>query len=74
MAVDSQQVAKRARCCLKGSRYSGVRTVSCECDRGMIVLRGRVVSYYHKQLAQEAVARIEGVAQVVNDIDVVGLS
>ncbi len=74
MAVDSQEVATRARCRLKERLYSGVRTVSCEYDRGMLFLRGRAVSYYHKQLAQEAVARVEGVAQVINEIDVVDLS
>ncbi len=74
MAVDSQEVATRARCRLKERLYSGVRTVSCEYDRGMLFLRGRAVSYYHKRLAQEAVARVEGVAQVINEIDVVDLS
>jgi osmotically-inducible protein OsmY len=47
--------------------------VSCECEHGVVFLRGRVQSYYHKQLAQEAVGKIDGVAQVVNEVEVVDL-
>ena len=43
----------------------------CEFDRGRLFLRGQVPSFDFKQLAQEAVAGIEGVRQVVNEIEVV---
>jgi osmotically-inducible protein OsmY len=43
----------------------------CEFDRGRLFLRGQVPSFYLKQLAQEAVAGLEGVDQVVNEIEVV---
>jgi len=43
----------------------------CEFDRGRLFLRGQVPSFYFKQLAQEAVVGMEGVRQVVNDIEVV---
>ena len=43
----------------------------CEFDRGRLFLRGQVPSFYFKQLAQEAVAGMEGVRQVVNEIEVV---
>jgi osmotically-inducible protein OsmY len=71
MGVDSQEVSQVAVHLLKRSSYPCVRTVSCECERGAVLLRGRVRCYYHKQLAQEAVRRLEGVAQVVNEIEVV---
>jgi osmotically-inducible protein OsmY len=35
------------------------------------VLEGRLSSFYQKQLAQEIVGHIEGVVQVVNQIEVV---
>jgi hypothetical protein len=38
----------------------------------VIVLEGRVSSYYHKQLAQETVAHLEGMPMVVNDVGVEG--
>jgi osmotically-inducible protein OsmY len=43
----------------------------CEFNEGQLYLRGQVPSFYLKQLAQEAVVGIEGVRQVVNDIEVV---
>ncbi len=51
-------------------RNSVVQGVSCEYDDGVLVLRGRSRSYYEKQIAQEAVRHIDGVAQVVNEIEV----
>lgn len=48
-----------------------MQRIWCECDDGSLFLRGQVPSYYIKQLAQEAVADMEGVRQVVNEIEVV---
>ena len=38
----------------------------------MLVLRGQVPSYYQKRIAQEIVRQLDGVVQLVNDIDVAG--
>jgi len=43
----------------------------CEFDRGRLYLRGQVPSYFFKQIAQEAVADMENVRQIVNEIEVV---
>jgi osmotically-inducible protein OsmY len=43
----------------------------CECEQGRLFLRGQVPSFYYKQLAQEAVCGMDGVKQVVNEIEVV---
>jgi hypothetical protein len=43
----------------------------CEYEQGRLVLRGQVPSYYFKQLAQEAVAGLKDVHQVVNEIEVI---
>jgi hypothetical protein len=48
-----------------------MQRIWCEFDRGMLFLRGQVPSFYHKQLAQAAVAGLGDVQQVVNDIEVV---
>ena len=55
-------------------RNSVVHRVSCEYDGGILVLRGRSRSYYEKQVAQETVKRIDGVSQVVNEIEVLSES
>jgi osmotically-inducible protein OsmY len=46
------------------------RHVSCEFSQSVLILRGRVSSFYLKQIAQEAVADVEGVKEVVNRVDV----
>ena len=56
---------------LQGSPYRAVRGVLCTYDDGILLLRGQVPSYYHKQLAQEAVAVLDGVTELVNEIKVV---
>jgi hypothetical protein len=58
------------RGCLQECPIPSIREVSCEYDQGVIVLRGRVPTYYYKQLSQEAAARFDGVVQVVNNIEV----
>jgi osmotically-inducible protein OsmY len=64
-------VTKVASASLQRSPYVAVKSVSCHYDRGVLVLRGQLPSFYQKQLAQEAVADLEGVSQVVNETEVV---
>ena len=45
-----------------------LRDVSVERSQGCVRLSGKVRSYYHKQLAQEAVRQVDGVEQVENDL------
>ena len=55
---------------LRQSPYPALHGVSFEFRRGVLFLRGRLPSYYHKQLAQETVSRVQGVGQVVNETEV----
>ena len=43
----------------------------CEYDMDRLFLRGQVPSFYHKQLAHEAILGMAGVDQVVNEIEVI---
>jgi len=52
------------------SPYNALRRVSCECRCGALVLRGHLFSFHETQFAQESVARVNGVIQVVNEIQV----
>ena len=63
----SQEVLRAARDRLKSSPYCPLRSVSCECRQGVLVLRGKLPTFYQKQLAQETVAKVEGVTEVVNE-------
>jgi osmotically-inducible protein OsmY len=63
-------VVERAQERLRAAPYISFRDVRCEYRHGLLILRGHVESYYEKQLAQESVARLEGVDQVVNELEV----
>ncbi len=47
------------------------RRLRFETKHGHVTLRGTVASYFQKQMAQEAVRRIEGVEQIDNHLEVV---
>jgi osmotically-inducible protein OsmY len=66
-----EQIVEHARRLLLDRPHLTVQRIWCEFDGSNLFLRGQVPSFYHKQLAQNAVARVEGVKQVVNDIEVV---
>lgn len=66
----SHQIVGQARDRLHASPYTAGRDISCDCEQDVLRLRGRVSSYYQKQMAQEAVKSLHGVAEVVNEIEV----
>ena len=55
---------------LKSRMLSGDHVVQCEYKEGMLLIRGKVGSYYTKQLAQEYARQIPGVEQVSNNLTV----
>ena len=70
-SIPPHEIEESARKCLRESPYGGVLAgVLCTCIRGVLFLTGRLSRFHHKQVAQEAVARVEGVTRVVNEIEV----
>ena len=55
---------------LRHSPYSSLRRISCTLDNGVLVLRGRVPSYYLKQIAQNVAISVDGVSAVQNQLEV----
>lgn len=55
---------------LARSPYFAGGNVRVELDDDNVVLRGIVRTYYQKQIAQESVRCIEGVGQIVNELEV----
>ena len=53
------------------SPYGSIRELQCSFRDGVLVITGRVSSYYLKQLAQIAVLHLEGVKRISNQIEVV---
>ncbi len=66
-AYQIQQTAQQA---LDSASHAALRAVRCDFTNGVLLLRGTVGSYYHKQLAQEAVRNLEGVTKINNRISV----
>jgi osmotically-inducible protein OsmY len=67
----ADQIVEEAKHRLQQRPHLTVQRIWCEFTAGKLFLRGQVPSFYHKQLAQTAVAAVDGVDQVVNDIEVV---
>jgi len=70
IAVDAITIEEAAMECLRVSPYKAMRRVSCECKDGVLFLRGQLFSFHEKQVAQEVVAGVSGIMQVVNEIQV----
>jgi hypothetical protein len=56
---------------LRRNSYLALKNVTCDLLDGVLILRGCLPSYYLKQIAQEAVAFLEGVERIDNQIQVV---
>jgi osmotically-inducible protein OsmY len=69
--VRGSSLGERVRRRLTQSPYHAVRRVSVEERQGVLTLSGRLPNYYLKQMAQTAVAKVEGVTSIINRIDVV---
>ena len=68
--VHFRGIEEAATECLQKSPYQAVRRVLCRCDHGILFLWGQLSSFHQKQVAQEAVAKVKGVIQVRNEIEV----
>jgi osmotically-inducible protein OsmY len=63
-------VVRQAEQRLKNCPYQELRDIICDYHEGVLTLRGRVNSFYLKQMAQTVVAKIDGVDECVNRIEV----
>jgi osmotically-inducible protein OsmY len=66
----SQAVQEVARAKLQRSAYQEIRKLTCDFHEGVLTLRGRVSSYYLKQVAQTLVFRLDGVGELNNRLEV----
>ncbi len=68
--VKEAHVAAVSKSHLLRSPYGPVRRVTCDYQEGVLTLKGKLSSFFHKQVAQETVIRLEGVNAVDNQIEV----
>jgi hypothetical protein len=71
LTVGHWEVVERAEDRLRNSAYRELRNVFCSFREGILTLRGRVSSYYMKQLAQALVAGLGDVRELNNQLEVV---
>jgi osmotically-inducible protein OsmY len=55
---------------LAGRHVPGLRHLSVQARAGTVTLRGRVQTFYEKQLCQDCCRRVAGVVQLVDAVDV----
>ncbi|MGA9210522.1 MAG: BON domain-containing protein [Terriglobales bacterium] len=67
---EKQAVQAEAQSRLRKSGYHELHVVSCEFHEGVLTLRGRVSSFYLKQVAQELIRRLDAVGEVNNRLEV----
>ena len=77
----AQNLARRIECTcltegltqeLRRTGYPALNDIGVSVRDSVVILEGRVASYYQKQLAQEAVRRVFGHGIIRNELDVAG--
>lgn len=68
---EKEIVEANVRSKLQRSCYPQVQCVLCEFHESVLTLRGRVSSYYLKQIVQTLVFRLDGVIELNNRVEVV---
>jgi hypothetical protein len=56
---------------LHGSPYYFLKSLSCQCDAGVVTLRGNVPNARLSKIAESIVTRVPGVRTVVNLVQIV---
>lgn len=69
-ATFSAPLFDRIRDALTASPHLPKQQLRIETAEGRVVLKGNVRSYFQKQMAQEAIRRIDGVEQIDNLLEV----
>lgn len=69
MAAETS-VEAQAEARLRQGSYVALHDLSCNLRDGVLTLRGRVPSYFLKQIAQSLLASLEGVLRINNELEV----
>ena len=70
-AAASTSIADGVASRLRRSGYPTLVNVAAEVHEGVLVLLGRLSTYYLKQVAQTLAAQVDGVEEVINRTEVV---
>ena len=63
-----RELSQRVHLFLSGRSQPALRNLEVAARAGTVLLRGRVRSFYHRQLALELTRRVAGVIQIVDEL------
>jgi osmotically-inducible protein OsmY len=66
----ARELLLRVDTALKCNPHLVGHQVFCQEESGIVVLHGRVGSFFQKQMAQEALKRLVGVEKIINELEV----
>lgn len=66
----NSRVEEAVRNRLHESAYPSIKRIRCQFNNGILVLRGRLPSFFMKQVAQETVAGLDGIEEIINCVEV----
>jgi osmotically-inducible protein OsmY len=72
--IQGLELLHRVDSAIKGNPHLNGHQVFCQEESGIVVLHGRVKSFFQKQMAQEALKRLDGVERVINELEVEWMS
>lgn len=67
---DVEGLSSKVEDAISASPHVNSRQLRFEAEHGCVRLLGTVTTYYQKQMAQEAVRRLDGVTQIENELEV----
>jgi osmotically-inducible protein OsmY len=70
MTMIDMPLDHRVLTALEQNPHVARRNLRFETEQGRVTLRGVVDTYYQKQMAQEAIRRVEGVREIANELEV----
>ncbi len=68
--ASAAELLQRVDSAIQGSPHIAGHQVFCQEESGIVVLHGRVDSFFQKQMAQETLKKLEGVEKVINELEV----
>ena len=70
-SLEDGRLAARVERALRATGYAPLRSVAVSANAGVIIILGRVPSYFLKQIAQATALAVPGLQQIQNRLDVV---
>ena len=66
----SGELLQRIDSAMKTNPHLSSHQVFCQEESGIVILHGRVGSFFQKQMAQETLKKLTGVEKIINELEV----